>query len=169
MEDISKTKTNQVQVERMQGFPESSRTWSGLQSTLITDLHPAVWRRKEKRHQRPWFRLRIHITNDEAEVESSSFDADGNDIMVENWGGDSDDHLLRETSDNDSTENSPSGSVSEKGRNGSIASGSSSKTLSAKSKGKAIKSRSWGAAESKPSKHAVERALIKTAARLLSR
>ena len=102
------------------------------------------------------------ITDDEAEVESSSFDADADDIMVENWGGDSDDHLLRETSDNDSTENSPSGSVSEKGKNGSIASGSSSKTLSAKSKGKAIKSRPWGAAESKP-KHAVDRALIKTA------
>ena len=56
------------------------------------------------------------ITDDEAEVESSSFDADGNDIMVEHWAGDSDDHLLRETSDNDSTENSLSGSVSEKGR-----------------------------------------------------
>ena len=40
------------------------------------------------------------------------------------------------------------------------------KNLSAKSKGKAIKSRSWGAAESKPSKHAVDRALIKTASSL---
>ena len=73
------------------------------------------------------------FTDDEAEVESSSFDADADDIMVENWGGDSDDYLLREISDNDSTQNSPSGSVSEKGKNDSIASGSSSKTLSAKS------------------------------------
>ena len=102
------------------------------------------------------------ITDDEAEVESNSFDIDADDIMVENWGRDSDDHLLRETSNNYSTENSPSGSVSEKGKKGSITFSSSSKTLSAKSKVKAIKSRSWDAAESKPSKHAVDRALIKT-------